>query len=167
MVCQAYLAALLSAGQVEAAGIPIEGQMVTVWPVAADVVEGLNLFRSAERGLACELAVDNYDLLTGLAALGHAQLVTSQNLDRGRGPYLLAWAPSSAKGTSDTFVLLMDLSNVDNQESFDQRFQEWREHIVDNPSLWGQGRGWVKNQLMALRDILDGNGGAIVTILGG
>jgi len=57
----------------------------------------------------------------------------------GRGPYLLAWAPSSTKGKKDALVLIADLSDAATGEDFQDRFRAWREEIEKRPELWRNG----------------------------
>lgn len=160
IVCQAYLAGLPHAGEI---GVPRAKQMVTVWPLTdAALARRVNsaslavtrdprfLERSELRHLLddprsveepeealCELAVSTYDIVLAQQTLRHAALAGTDTSDQ--GPYLLAWSPSSDKGTADALVLAVDLSNVTTYAQAIDVFTDWRSRIEQDPAVWRDG----------------------------
>lgn len=155
-ICEAYIATLPPASSSSA---PPNDQMVTVWPIDnTSLAERLN-----EQGESvCKEAVEHYDLNSGLIALREAATQEKKDLS-GRGPYLLAWAPSSHKGTAGSLVLIADLSSATTAEHYRKYFQKWRADIERNPKLWRNG--WSQADLIAvIRDWADKWGTMILSV---
>lgn len=158
--CRAYVATLPTPTELS---VPPEEQMVTVWPVD-DPQLGGELTDRTDAAL-CDTAVARYHLATALSALAHARLAGGGTL-RGRGPFLLAWSPSSQKGSEDALVLVADLSSATSYEHFEDYFRHWREEIEQSPELWE--RGWSLSLVRTrIRDWVDRWGPAILTLRGG
>lgn len=158
MICESYVASLEPSDRLK---IPPERQMVTIWPVTSSkLAVELN---SKERQHVCEVAVDNYDLLTGQISLQHAQIANADV--SGIGPYLLAWSPSSDKGKPDVLVLQVDLSDVTTDEQVIDIMRDWRRDIEQNPDLWPDG--WnIEAVRMKIRLWADKYGSHILSVIG-
>lgn len=158
MLCEAYVAALPHTNELS---MPIDKQMVTVWPVNADkIADDLN----AEAGSGvCERAIRNYHLPVALQAIREAG---PDHFDRAaRGPFLLAWSPASTKGDPTAPVLMADLSDVTTYEQARAIFVLWRTDIEANPEYWEDG--WSLEQLrLSIRLWVDRVGPQIFSILG-
>jgi hypothetical protein len=144
MICNAYIASLPSSKEVT---VPIERQMVTVWPIDIDsTAVRISAMTHDEDEKVCKEAVSSYGLVTALGAINDAKYSNAQNrkLD-GLGPFLLAWSPSGHKGQPDALVLVSDFSNVTNFDQAKQRFRDWSTEIEKNPDLWK--KGWNTERL--------------------
>jgi hypothetical protein len=159
MLCEAYVAALPRSAELT---VPVEEQMVTVWPIDADqTANELNQLRGAE---ICETAVDRYGLPTALQAINDAG-ETRIGRDR-RGPFLLAWSPSHDKGDPEALMLVADLTDVTTYAQAEAFFVLWRTDIEANPEFWN--RGWnVERLRIAIQLWVDRFGSQIFSILGG
>ena len=147
-VCASYLATLPSQAAIPAS-IPLRDQMITFWPVQGNPAPSPD----------CDWLLDNYDLFGGTSAIQDAE---SQGQDlSGRGPFLIGWSPSTARGVKDAVVLVVDLSPFESQASFDGQFAFWRREIVENPSVWRGGFS-LEGLRLAVRDWADRNGSNIV-----
>lgn len=157
LVCREYWSALSAASELD---VPLDQQMVTVWPVSTlETAEYLSLPGAEEN---CEQAVDDYHLVTAQAALRHAEIADGERRNR-RGPYLLAWAPPTEKGQPGVLVLSIDLSSASAPEHFADSFRRWREQIEMRPELWQ--RGWSVSEVRdAIRDWVDHVGAGIATL---
>lgn len=158
MLCEAYVAALPRSDELT---IPVEEQMVTVWPIADDqTAAALNEQRGPD---ACPTAIDRYGLTAALQAIddaGEARISLSR-----RGPFLLAWSPSIDKGNPDALMLVADLSDVTTYTQAEAIFVLWRTDIEANPEYWD--RGWdVEKLRVAIRLWVDRYGSQIFSILG-
>jgi hypothetical protein len=134
--CEAYLATLPSTSSVAQ---PLAEQMVTIWPVRTSALAS-ELAGIEDPIDICKRAVGAYDLTTSLTALEEASRSSSSAFG-GRGPYLLAWAPSSAKGKQYAIVLVADLSSAEAPSDFIGYFRAWRNSIEEDQSLWNKD-GW-------------------------
>jgi hypothetical protein len=123
--------------------------MITFWPVRGELPPDPN----------CEWLLEHYDLFGGTSAIqdAHAQ---GESMS-GRGPFLIGWSPSTTRGVRDAVVLVLDLSPLDSQNSFDTQFEFWRQKIVENPSLWRSGFS-VEGVRLAVRDFADRYGSEIL-----
>jgi hypothetical protein len=95
----------------------------------------------------CEIAVDNYGLVTARQALKDAELTGVDTT--GSGPFILAWSPSTNKDKEGVSVLVANLSNVTTYAQANEIFLLWAIGIEANPKMWS--KGWDANQLR--RDI--------------
>jgi hypothetical protein len=159
MLCEAYVAALPRSAELT---VPVEEQMVTIWPIDADqTADELNRLRGAE---ICETAVGRYGLPTALRAINDAG-ETRIGRDR-RGPFLLAWSPSHDKGDPEALMLVADLTDVTTYAQAEAFFVLWRTDIEANPEYWN--RGWnVERLRIAIQLWVDRFGSQIFSILGG
>jgi hypothetical protein len=159
MLCEAYVAALPRSAELR---VPVEEQMVTVWPIDADhTADELNQLRGTE---ICETAVGHYGLRTALEAINDAG-EARVGRDR-RGPFLLAWSPSHDKGDPEALMLVADLSDVTTYAQAEAFFVLWRTDIEANPEYWN--RGWDMERLrVAIQLWVDRFGSQIFSVLGG
>ncbi len=158
MLCEAYVANLPRTDEL---GLPVEQQMVTVWPLTEDkIADELN---RAGGSSPCETAVRNYGLPVALQAIRDVGRARLRPL--GRGPLLLAWSPANGKGDPEAVVLIADLSNVTTAEQAATLFALWRQDIEANPELWNQG--WdIEALRTGIRLWVDRVGSQIFAILG-
>jgi hypothetical protein len=158
MVCDAYVATLPSSQDLS---LPNNQQMITVWPLRTDKIAAK--LTKTPGSDPCREAVDNYDLATSIRALKDAQKA-GEELGFRRGPFLLAWAPSSAKGEPDVLVLVADLSERNDYDEVLEIFGQWRSRIEQNPDLWAAG--WSAEGLkVAVREWADRVGPAVLKVL--
>lgn len=159
MICEAYVSALPFSGEVDA-----DRQMVTVWPMDSNI--GAAIANGAARRAVCDLAIEGYGLPTSLGAIRDAR---NAGVDvRGRGPFLLAWSPASAKGRSDTVVLWVDLSDVDDSAQALDIFQNWVNNIEQAPELWDDINkpGWdIERVRISIRNWFDRYGSDILQVV--
>lgn len=158
MLCNAYIAALPHSTEL---ALPLDQQMVTVWPLNDDkVADDLNAEASSE---VCETAIRNYHLPAALQAIRDAG---PERIGRAaRGPFLLAWSPANAKGSPTAPVLMADLSDVTTYEQARAIFVLWRTDIEANPEYW-EG-GWDLERLRTgIRLWVDRVGQQIFSIIG-
>jgi hypothetical protein len=156
-ICEAYVATLPAVSESTA---PLDKQMVTVWPLDnASLAARLN-----EQGEAvCKEAVEHYDLPTALIALREARTQEQKEFS-GRGPYLLAWAPSWSKGKRGAIVLIADLSSATTPQQYLSHFQKWRQDIEQNPEVWQRGSFSEANLVTVIRNWADKWGTVILSI---
>ena len=149
MICRAFRGSLSSVVQVKDAGkgeADEDKQVVTVLPVesqqVADQIEAMPTYAHAD---ACALAARHYGLAAAQQAVADAQLAAGRagfdwiDLDRGRGPFLLAGNPGARKGDRDVLVLAADLSNTSTYDQARTDFRHWRAEVEKRPELWLQG----------------------------
>jgi hypothetical protein len=138
MICDAYVAGLLHYTSVK---VPLEQQMVTVWPIEnANLATRIN---AAPREKVCADAVPHYGLALAQEAIEAARKNKAELNDQ--GPFLLAWSPGEAAGQSGALVLVSDMSDVINNEQAKQIFTRWALDIQENPELWN--KGWNEEKL--------------------
>jgi hypothetical protein len=155
-VCEAYKATLLSQAELPP-DTPLSEQMITYWPIA-------NKNTPEARRADCAHMVSNYALRLGIEAIRDADKQT-EGLASRRGPFLIAWAPSESRFLPDALVLVMDLSQLDTQRSFVEVFQDWRQHITDNPELWQRGGFNVETVRRIIRDTFDRYGDGLLRLI--
>ena len=85
----------------------------------------------------CEYLIDHYDLTAAELAVRDAKR-QHVNFD-GQGPYLIGWSPSDTRGIPDKLVLVIDMSNDNDQAAIDRQFLFWKNKIVEDPLLWRNG----------------------------
>jgi hypothetical protein len=154
-VCEAFKATLIPQERV-ARDTPLSSQMITFWPIA-------DKSTPEARQLDCAHLIGHYDLKTGLDAVRDADR-DGDRLAARQGPFLIAWSPAESRFQKDTVVLVFDLSNLDSEQSFLEVFQDWRQKIVDDPSLWRRGFD-VQSVRRQLRDTLDRYGEGILKLI--
>jgi hypothetical protein len=148
--CNAFLSHLPPQSDLPAT-VPLSEQMLTIWPLRPAGQA------AAEQG-SCPDMLANYQLDAGLSAIADAATGTN-HLD-GRGPFLIGWSPSNMRGVKDAVVLVVDMSTLDSQASFNDAFLFWQQKIVEDPTLWQHGFSSEKLRL-SLRDFVDHYGGSI------
>jgi hypothetical protein len=158
MLCQAYVAVLPHASELT---LPDSQQMVTVWPVSSDSIA--SRLNRAPRKDVCDAAVDNYGLVVATQALRDAAQIKADL--GGRGPFLLAWSPSTQKGKADALVLEANLSNVTTSDEAKLRLLSWKSDILEDPDIWKNG--WDLERLkITMREWLDEYGPKVLTLFG-
>ena len=155
-VCEAYKATLMSQSDLPP-DTPLSAQMITYWPI------GNKNTPEAQRA-DCAHLVANYAIRLGLEAIADADK-KKEGLASRRGPFLIAWAPSESRLVPDAVVLVMDLSQLDTQRSFVEVFQDWRQHITDNPELWQRGGFNVEAVRRIIRDTFDRYGDGLLRLI--
>lgn len=153
-ICRAYLRALPP----PPVDLPPLKQLVTVWPVFADET-ATRLTESAVEGIAEEQAVSickdatiNYHLSLGQQAI---RIAEGKGINvGGRGPFLIAWAPTTDINHEDTIILFMNLSDADDFISAKDHFQVWVNEIEADPEVWGSGFN-VKRLRLKFRTIIN------------
>jgi hypothetical protein len=156
-ICEAYVSTLPRSGDLS---VPLEEQMVTVWPVGTtDLAAKL---QSVEGLTVCNDAVDRYSITTALLAIKDARDEGGRFSGK-KGPFLLAWAPSSSKGKPDVLVLTADMSSAETPAEILDRFQRWRRDIESNPALWQSGWDMAKMTTL-IREWADKYGSAILEL---
>jgi hypothetical protein len=165
-ICRGYLAGIPSSASLEALGVAVREQMATIWPLAdrgfAGMLNGANPSVAAGH---CDRVARATDLATSLNAIQQAARTSGMGALDGRGPYLLAWSPSSSISEPDAVVLVWDLSDVTNAEQATRMFADWAVEIEQNPALWDQG--WNLEKLRTrIRLWADKYGADVLQILG-
>ena len=155
-VCEAYKATLMSQSDLPS-DTPLSAQMITYWPI------GNKNTPEAQRA-DCAHLVANYAIRLGLEAIADADK-KKEGLASRRGPFLIAWAPSESRLVPDAVVLVIDLSQLDTQRSFVEVFQDWRQHITDNPELWQRGGFNVEAVRRIIRDTFDRYGDGLLRLI--
>ena len=155
-VCEAYKATLMSQSDLPP-DTPLSAQMITYWPI------GNKNTPEAQRA-DCAHLVANYAIRLGLEAIADADK-KKEGLASRRGPFLIAWAPSESRLVPDAVVLVIDLSQLDTQRSFVEVFQDWRQHITDNPELWQRGGFNVEAVRRIIRDTFDRYGDGLLRLI--
>lgn len=161
--CEAFRQALLTDAELEAAGVPVEHQMVTVWPVSSAETAAT---ARADDGDACAAAVTDYDFAAGTFAIEEANRAAPDSPLTGPGPFLLAWSPGRTKGEADALVLAVDLSGVRTLEQARVEFLAWRDQIQRNPELWSPD-GWsLETVRLTIQRWADRRADTILSLLG-
>jgi hypothetical protein len=145
-ICRAYVNAIPTAPP----DLLTKDQMVTVWPVTSEkAAQRLNKLDTSEK---CKAAVTDYDLSVSLDYLRRARF---QGEDTGGiGPYMLAWAPTTALDQPDAIVLVADLSDVKTYEQAIEFMIAWVEDIEADPEIWKDGFT-VEKLRVAIRNIVN------------
>lgn len=165
-VCRAYWATLDPPAELD---LPIYEQMVTVWPITTDkIADELNADASTEPTALCADAVKNYSLKAGKEALKDAKFaseVTDPEALWGRGPFLLAWSPSTERGKKETLVLAFNLSHLSAYEDILKVFRVWSDEIEKNQELWPRVTA-KERYLSRVRSIANRLGNTVVSVIG-
>jgi hypothetical protein len=151
MFCTAFIKTLPSQYSLPV-GMPVTQEMVTIWPI--DTPKPVTLPQEN-----CEFLLEHYDLFGGESAIADAT-AQGKNLS-GRGPFLIGWSPSNSRYVPDAVVLVVDMSDFDTQDSFDEALMFWQRKIVENPALWNSGFSAERIRL-AMRDFADKYGTSIL-----
>jgi hypothetical protein len=137
--CVAYVTVLPDSA-VASAFAPDRPQMVTLWP-RDDLQTAISVQApgsAAELSRLCAAAVEHYAYLAADGWL--SQLPRTVAFDRAaRGPFLVAWAPPTARGRPNVPILRYDLSDFAAASEFVDGFSLWKNEIEDDPSLWASG----------------------------
>lgn len=160
-ICTAFHASMEPTGDVSA---EIEDQFLTGWPVETDdAAEELNAFEGTAAE-ACETAIAAYDLETADRVLAVARLSGARL--SGRGPFLLAWAPTQTFGFEDAFVLALDLSRVDDYDEAQILMNEWKTDITKDFEILANGFT-LERMRVKLRRWADAYGEGFLSLLPG
>jgi hypothetical protein len=127
MVCQSFIKFL---PRNETSSVPINDRMITIWPVDDPTTP---LVQNDD----CKSIIEHYDLNASEAAIKDAKKQSATF--NGEGPYLVGWSPSSTRGKRDKLVLVIDMSDDNDQSTIDHHFLFWKNKIVEDPSLWRRG----------------------------
>jgi hypothetical protein len=149
MVCDAFVAFFPPA---EKATVPLEDQMITVWPLD-------NPDAKEAKEDNCDYALDHYDLIAAGQAVSDAQRQHA-NFDDA-GPYLVGWSPSKTRRIPDALVLVMDMSADNSQAEIDAKFLFWKNKIVQDPAAWRDGFS-IERVRVAIHNFVDQYGQAMV-----
>jgi hypothetical protein len=152
MLCTAYTSSLPSQDDVPD-DVPSRSRMVTIWPMDGKLPD------AARRTPDCKTALDHYSLFSGQSAIRDASR-QGQNMD-GQGPFLIGWAPSGSRYLPDAVVLVVDMSGLRSQASFDEALMFWQRKVIEDPSMWQAGFSSERLRL-AIRDFVDRYGTDIV-----
>jgi hypothetical protein len=150
MVCNAFVAFFPRSETSRA--LPSD-QMMTIWPI--DNPDAAEANRDD-----CNYAVDHYDLNAAEAAIKDAQ--RQHAMLSGEGPYLIGWSPSNSRGVPGKLVLVVDMSDSNNQTSVDHQFLFWKQKIIEDPTLWRKGFS-LERVRMAIRDFANEYGQDLLT----
>jgi hypothetical protein len=137
MICEAYINSLPHASELDR---PTEEQMITIWPIATDEVA--NQINALGLASTCEEAVDNYGLVQAQNAISIVERYAASEGDydlASRGPFLIAWTPTSKILQEGSAALVVDLSSVRTYDEAVEWMDRWRERIQDNPEMWRRG----------------------------
>ena len=188
-ICQGFVASLPQSSELQAAGIPQQHQMVTIWPVDnVEIVEAIEVLPAGEQANKCPDVVRSINLRMSLLAIQHAKESAKpiavglegaipegselaqekiKSVTQRRGPFLIAWSPAEKTGEPGAPFLLVDLSDVTTVSQATTIFQDWRTQIESNPDIWVYVSGW---DLELLRDTLrlwaDRYGTGILELIG-
>ena len=149
MVCAAFVAFFPRS---ETATVPLEDQMITVWPLD-------NPETKEAKEDNCDYALDHYELVSAETAISDAQLQHA-TFD-GAGPYLVGWSPSKARGVPDALVLVVDMSADNSQAAVDAKFLFWKNKIVQDPLAWRGGFS-IERVRVAIHNFSDQYGQAML-----
>ncbi len=164
-ICEGYLAAIAGSADLEERRVPLNQQMVTVWPLGdAKLADQLNVpGGSSSKG--CTDIISGIDIITSGTALEAAARANQGATLAGVGPFLIAWSPSTTFGTERAIVLLADLSRVTTVEEAQNQFLEWKRRIEQDPQLWSNG--WNLERLRtAIRQWADKFGPGVLSVFG-
>lgn len=150
MACKSFLATLPPQAELPDT-VSLADQMLTIWPLTTTGNSGV-------KAEDCPSLLAHYDLDGGLSAIADAE-TQDRHLD-GRGPFLIGWSPSNMRGVPDAIVLIVDMSDFESQQSFDEAFLFWQRKIVEDPQLWRTGFS-LERMRLAVRDFVDHYGKSI------
>ncbi len=157
MICSAYVSSIEHYTHIN---VPLEQQMVTLWPIETSVLA--DRINEESRENVCADATKHYDLVIGQEAIALAR--RNKAVLNGQGPFLLAWSPGVSKGEPEALVLAADMSDVVNNEQAKQIFTQWVTDIQENPELWNNGWNVEKIKLV-VRLIVDKYGKMTLELL--
>jgi hypothetical protein len=159
MICEAYLSALPHSSEISD---DPSGQMITIWPIETDAMA--DRLNAAAREATCAEAVTNYGLVqaqNAIRILGSYRAAEGRYDLSERGPFLIAWAPTSKILEEGSAALVVDLSAADTYEDVVHWLDLWRDKIQDSPETWqgaeNLGPKW-EVFVGILRDFFDDNG---------
>ncbi len=162
-ICENFKGTLVLSAEAERQGHPKEEQIATLWPVlnAAQI-------RTAAPTWPCEQLLSLYDLGEALQALNDAMRAKAIGSDRDlknhRGPILIAWSPSKARGTTGSVALYYDLSNANTDTEIEEAFRVWRSEVEERPELWSNG--WDLDKLRRyIRRVADKYGKEMLSLI--
>jgi hypothetical protein len=163
-ICQAYLSTIPAASVLEDRGVALGEQMATIWPLQdGSLSDELN--ESGDAQDRCSEIVSAIDIITSRHAITNATRSNERVDLSDRGPYLIAWSPSTAYGRPETAVLIGDLSNVTTLAEAIRVFSDWAVDIEQNPDLWSDG--WDSERVRAvLRQWADRWGRVLLRVFG-
>ncbi|HWJ06883.1 MAG TPA: hypothetical protein VNS57_13965 [Steroidobacteraceae bacterium] len=154
LICKAYVTTLPDASTVFQQS-PDTPQIVTLWPL-----NGIDKPWSVDAPPAgpmldalCATSVDHYAHLAGDRWLARLPAEVRPAANR-RGPFLIAWAPPSTQVDPNKPVLIVDLTDFQQEGTILEAFAIWKDRIEANPDLWSHGwdRTLLKLQLQAVSD---------------
>jgi hypothetical protein len=154
---QAYVASIRSSRELD---LPINAQMVTVWPIATG--ELASEMQARPEHDICQDAVDHYGSISAEIALRETAMA---GVDVSRlGPYMLAWSPATEKGEGDAIVLTADLSDVNDYAAALAVMLAWVRDIESDPSMWSEG--WAIDRLrLAAQRWFDRKGSQLLQVV--
>lgn len=159
MICEAYLSALPHETEIGAASAD---QMITIWPIETDAVA--DRLNSLDRDETCVEAVDQYGLVQAQNAI---RILERYSAAEGRydlsarGPFLIAWAPTSKILEDGSAALVVDLSEAETYEEAVYWLDLWREKIQESPEVWSEAEALAPKWdvfVSVIRDFFDDNG---------
>lgn len=167
--CQAFLTSISSSERVEAAGISLSSQMVTVLPVVSRSMASFLRSSTKEPRDICPFVERAYDVFQAQDAIQKAEKAAQRTdgvvLLDGRGPFLIAWSPGSSFNSTEALVLVADLSDSSTKEQIQSDMSQWRRDIESDPTKWRTGWNSETVRLTAQRWV-DRRGAAILKLLG-
>ena len=163
-LCKGFLAAIPASAALQEQGVPINEQMVTVWPLIEKQLANTLNQPLGKHDKYCSRIVAATNLPVSHDAIHKANKLSQKPALKGRGPYLIAWSPASKFGNPEATVLILNLSNVTTTEGAVAIFQDWADKIERNPDLWQAG--WNINSLrLSLKLWADRWGADVLAIL--
>lgn len=159
MICEAYLSALPHETEIDAA---TADQMITIWPIETDAIA--DRLNGLERTETCAEAVDRYGLVQAQNAIRILERYSSAEGQydlSARGPFLIAWAPTSKILEEGSAALVVDLSEADTYEDAVYWLDLWRDKIQDSPEVWSEADEVSPKWdvfVSVIRDFFDDNG---------
>jgi hypothetical protein len=144
-ICRGYLAAIPASKILLYQKIPLNKQMVTVWPLNDVRLSNALNITDLDHDAMCRRAIRSIDLVASRNSLAKARAALRKESFDGRGPYVLAWSPAQSFGKAQAAVLVLNLSGVSTGAQAADMFREWSNKIEQNPELWA--RGWNPNAL--------------------
>jgi hypothetical protein len=144
-ICRGYLAAIPASKILLNQKIPLNKQMVTVWPLNDVRLSNTLNITDRDHDVMCRRAIRSIDLVASRNSLAKARAAIRKASFDGRGPYVLAWSPAQSFGKAQAAVLVLNLSSVSTGAQAADMFREWSNKIEQNPELWAGG--WNPNAL--------------------
>lgn len=150
VICDAFLQTVPHVTELR--DVPRSNQIVTVWPMEApgDAARA----NAAPRAETCAIAVDNYGVALAARRLEDARVARPNKIRDTRGPFLIAWNPTSAIGQADQPILVHDLSYVREPEQAEDAMRRWRREIQAGPPNW-DAPSKVESLRLTLRNQID------------